>query len=183
MDLDAAPKSQSQISPQKEPIRSSQRIQRSPSSSPPAETAKPVRPKGFRIGGSKSKKAVEETPEPSVAPPSDSGNSGSASGTKLGKKTFKIGGGRKVSSEARASSKVPIRNRADENDETEMPPSRSSERKVQLSVEEPARETGRAPSEQVDETAEEKAERKRLELKRKNEELAKKQAHKKKKRF
>lgn len=149
-------------------------------SSPPSNSKSyPVpRPsgKGFRIGG-KARKAA--SPEPDLEKPPQRAIPFGADDKvfirapgKQSKHGFKIGGKTNVNTEAQKSPSG-----AQTGSPHADPPSR-------LQVDTEAKSSTEVLTEAVEETAEEKAERKRVELKRKNDELAKKQAHsKKKKRF
>lgn len=204
-DLGAPPKSQSQSQPQTSPTRSPPKA-RSPAprqSSPPNPSSSIVqKPKGFRIGGAKSKEPVVESAPPMTSVDTDdvpkeheeadvdanvrtsiraSVEPTAITGTKAIRKPFKIGGKHKASVQSSAVS--PTRasnNKSDVTTAKEVsvePIPRRNTPAVKTEVE-------GSPMEEHEETAEEKAERKRQELKRKNEELAKKQAqNKKKKRF
>ncbi|KAI4660173.1 uncharacterized protein J4E79_005978 [Alternaria viburni] len=192
-DLDAPPKSQSQglsRTPQK-PTRKRTPTPE-PRSSPKATTPTAQKPKvsSFRIGG-KSKRATESPPpsppkpadvepEPEIRPTRESvppSQPSQATTPKKTRKPFRIGGkGKKAEDGASqrdmTASPSTQRFRATQSPTAEPPSS-------------PPRVKEMTPVEEVhEETPEEKAERKRAELKRKNEEAAKKQAHaKKKKRF
>lgn len=201
-DLDAPSKSQSQSQIQaSRGTRQQPRRTRSPTPHSPAEPAtsppqiisKP-RGKGFRIGGKAKKETpptsqpeeIAHAPEPasgrdSMPPPVEVDESINASPRKP-RKPFRIGGKSKPSQEATSSQREPtVSPRASRFRDAGSPtPKSSSPPPMPQEVKEDA-----APAEVVhEETPEEKAERKRAELKRRNEEIAKKQAqHKKKKRF
>ncbi|KAF2623072.1 XLF-domain-containing protein [Macroventuria anomochaeta] len=194
--LDAPSRSQSQSRTHSRAPRQTRQRTKPPSpkaSAEPATSPPPVnrsKGKGFRIGG----KAKRETPETrsneeivpqestraSMPPPSQVDSQGDAS-PKKPKKPFRIGGKSKASQEAAslqhditASSKTTRVRDVNSPTPKSSPPPMPQE--VQKEV---------TPVKEVhEETPEEKAERKRAELKRRNEEITKKQAqHKKKKRF
>ncbi|KAI4952364.1 hypothetical protein J4E91_002833 [Alternaria rosae] len=192
-DLDAPPKSQNQV-PGRTPQKAS--LKRTPTpeqhSSPNVLTPSVQKPKvsSFRIGG-KSKRATESPPpspkpadaepEPEILPTRESvpaSQPNQAATPKKTRKPFRIGGkGKKAEDDASqrdvTASPSTQRFRATHSPTAEPP---SSPPKIMKEM---------TPVEEVhEETPEEKAERKRAELKRKNEEAAKKQAQaKKKKRF
>jgi hypothetical protein len=196
-DLDAPPKSQSQSqgrTPRKPPPRKSPTPELSPPPRAPTPPATKVKTKNFRIGG-KSRKATESPPSlpqaskelgPDVLPTKESAPPSSQPETQANvtpkkvRKAFKIGGkGRAATGDAsqRAGTASPSTNRirASRSPTAEPPSSPPPPRAVKEMT---------PVNEEHEETAEEKAERKRAELKRKNEEAVKKQAQaKKKKRF
>ncbi|KAJ8106412.1 hypothetical protein OPT61_g9555 [Boeremia exigua] len=196
--LDAPAKTQSEDHDRTK--RETQQRVRSPSPLTPAELATSPPPvdkpkgKGFRIGG-KAKKAAAETPKASqpdedmntplyetnrasLPPPSQADSTIDVS-PKKPRKPFRIGGKGRASQEVassqreRTTSPTRLGNAGSPTPKSSPPPM----------PQEPRKES--APMEAVhEETSEEKAERKRAELKRRNEEIAKKQAQqKKKKRF
>ncbi|KAF9690714.1 hypothetical protein EKO04_011535 [Ascochyta lentis] len=198
-DLDAPSRSQSHSQSQSHSHTPRQTRQRTKSPSPiapsePATSPPPaIRPKarGFRIGG-KAKETTSEPPrqenEPapqnkeatqSSAPTLSQVDSQTDTSPKKPRKAFRIGGKPKASQEAAATQL-----------DTAAPPTsrfRSAGSPTPKSSPPPMPDVGieAASIEEVhEETPEEKAERKRHELKRRNEEIARKQAqHKKKKRF
>jgi hypothetical protein len=204
-DLGAQPKSQSQSQPRtfitRSPLKEISPALRQ--SSPPNPSSSVVqKPKGFRIGGAKSKKpVVESAPSTSSVDTDDvpkedeeadvdanvrtsmraSVEPTAITSTKAIRKPFKIGGKHKVSVQSSVVSPTGASNSksdATTAKKTSVEPiPRRNTPVIKTEVE-------GSPMEEHEETAEEKAERKRQELKRKNEELAKKQAqNKKKKRF
>ncbi|KAI4676305.1 uncharacterized protein J4E88_007219 [Alternaria novae-zelandiae] len=191
-DLDAPPKSQSQSlsrTPQKPTRRRTPTPE--PRSAPKAPTLPVQKPKAssFRIGG-KSKRSTESPPpspkpadvepEPEVLPTRESvppSQPSQATTPKKIRKPFRIGGKGKKAEDG-----------ASQRDTTASPSTqrfRATQSPTADPPSSPPRMKEMTPVEEVhEETPEEKAERKRAELKRKNEEAAKKQAHaKKKKRF
>ncbi|KAH6639138.1 XRCC4-like factor-domain-containing protein [Boeremia exigua] len=190
-DLDVPGRSQSQGHGSRQTRPPSPPIPSEPATSPPP-ASKP-KGKGFRIGG----KAKKETPETSQSeeketvtnhdskeasmPPPSQVDLQVEESPKKPRKQFRIGGKSKPIREASSSqcepAEPPISNR---HRDTYSPTPKSSPPPLPQELRE---ET--APAEEAhEETPEEKAERKRAELKRRNEEIAKKQAqHKKKKRF
>ncbi|KZM24919.1 uncharacterized protein EKO05_0002707 [Ascochyta rabiei] len=197
-DLDVPSRSQNQNQDQshnRAPRQTQQHI-KSPSPKAPSEPATsppPVsRPKGrfFRIGG----KAKEAEPKPlrqedesgprdveatqSLVPPFSQFGSQTGTSPKKPRKAFRIGGKSKASQEA-ASSQLDATATTTQFRSAHSPTPKSSPPPM------PYIQKEATPREEMpEETPEEKAERKRAELKRRNGELAKKQAqHKKKKRF
>jgi len=204
-DLDAPPKSRSQSQPRTSTTRSPLKA-RSPEpkqSSPPKSSSFVVQnPKGFRIGGAKSREPMAESAPPTFSMHTDdipkeheaadvdatvrtnveaTLEATVVTGTKAIRKPFKIGGKHKAA--VQSSDVSPTRasnsksNVATTKETLVKPTPRRNTPAVKTEAES-------SPVDEYEETAEEKAERKRQELKRKNEELAKKQAqNKKKKRF
>ncbi|KAH8723775.1 XRCC4-like factor-domain-containing protein [Phaeosphaeriaceae sp. PMI808] len=188
-DLDALPKSRSQTSSQclrKQPPVKSSTLDTLPkpikSESPPHTTSEV---KGFRIGGISNKTATEcppPTPKKSATtsklddalmeePPSSQMNTDVDATPKKPKKAFKIGGkGRREASDGSHIPEVVDRTKPTDSSLNQTPTPSSAQ--------------GKPPvlEEQYEETPEEKAERKRAELKRRTEEAAKKQAQSKKRR-
>ncbi|KAJ4299906.1 hypothetical protein N0V90_005153 [Kalmusia sp. IMI 367209] len=192
-DLDAPPKNQSQShrAPPQAKSSMSERSATETKSSPNLENPPPEKPKGrgFKIGGKLRKTEsppAEPQEEPSIATtdsdgiPMRSKDDADGVGTKAVKRGFKIGGKPKAQTAMTAGEATTSNRASRETSEITQHPS------VEPSASIPTR-TGKqaVPVEEArEETAEEKAERKRRELKRKNEELTKKQAQsKKKKRF
>ncbi|KAF2787407.1 XLF-domain-containing protein [Melanomma pulvis-pyrius CBS 109.77] len=205
-DLDAPPKSQNQ-SLGRATTRQSSTKDRSPepklSPVPKPSSSSAQKPKGFRIGGAKSKEPAVELPretslhaehaqeerdaeEPNASIPTRAKSgveSTTSTAVKPARKAFKIGGRHKTSTEDSAVLSPPKTSKSKGDIESAkealvepVPQKRSADVKTEVDTS--------SPAEEHEETAEEKAERKRRELKRKNEELAKKQAqNKKKKRF
>lgn len=197
-DLDALPKSQSHTSPPSIGPSMGKNLREAKASSPPKVVPHSAnKPKGFRIGGTKSKETAEP-PMPQFpreangkdedmpdVPVKRIGADTDVSSPKS-RRTFKIGGNKKASSRER-----------DQMTASPSPqPGKSKKNSSPMNEVQMKDLDGDVPSavpihpkastvddEEYNETAEEKAERKRRELKRKNEELAKKQAQKKKKRF
>ncbi|KAF2708161.1 XLF-domain-containing protein [Pleomassaria siparia CBS 279.74] len=190
-DLDAPPKSQSQSQARtshRSPTTKAESSDSEPCHPPKPSSSTGVKPKGFRIGGAKLKKAVVDSPAHIASPErdradhdnGDDANPPEASiptrertstepqiPVQVIRKPFRIGGKHKASDENTGASS--------EQSATTKPRSALPNLKTEAGTD--------SPTEEREETAEEKAERKRRELKRKNEELAKKQAQKKKKRF
>ncbi len=190
--------SQGQIQAHDHSSRQTRRRTRSPSPQKPSEPATSPPPlskprgKSFRIGG-RAKKATPEPPQPedntiahseqaaqsSMPPFSQEGSQPSNSLTKP-RKPFRIGGKHKVSedtasSQHETSASTTTTRLQDAQSPTlgSSPPPMPQVEKEELPV-----------TEVHDETPEEKAARKRAELKRRNQDIARKQAqHKKKKRF
>lgn len=205
-DLDAPPKSQNQRQARASTRKSSTK-DRSPepklSPLPKPSSSSAQKPKGFRIGGAKSKKPAVESPrktsldvehaqkegdaeEPDASIPTRAKSSvepTASTGVKPARKPFKIGGKHKASTEGSAVLSPPKTSESKGDIESAKeasvePVPQKNSAGVKTEVE------SSSPADEHEETAEEKAERKRRELKRKNEELAKKQAqNKKKKRF
>lgn len=199
-DLDAPSRSQTQSQTQAGsraagPARQSTKSPSTKSPSEPINSPPPVtRPKakGFRIGGKAKKDSPEisqeenitarqddEEPQHSVLPPSHGGSQVDTS-PKKPRKPFRIGGKHKASQDVASSQRnVTTSPTTSRFRDAHSPTPKSSPPPM------PQMEAEATPVEEVhEETPEEKAERKRAELKRRNEEIAKKQAqHKKKKRF
>ncbi|KAF2996297.1 hypothetical protein E8E13_005478 [Curvularia kusanoi] len=202
-DLDAPSQSQGRIqgpSNNRDPSPSGQRAGSLslPAPAEPATSPPPVsRPKakGFRIGG-RAKEETSYSPKPEEAttisheqneqtqtliPTSSQIGTQLSASPKKPKKAFKIGGKTKSSQDTALSQREITDSPAPEQFRDIVSPTpRSSPPLMLQDVQEepPSMEPIR------EETSEEKAERKRTELKRRNEEIAKKQAqHKKKKRF
>jgi hypothetical protein len=159
------------------------------SPSPKAVAPSPKKPGGFRIGGAKAKKT--DTPDldeemPEVSTPTRARDA-AEDGPPKPRKTFKIGGKGKSSMQqgdvTLSADSSPKASRSRRETITEHTPA-TDVNTEKLPSRAPAQsQDDAAEKEEHEETAEEKAERRRLELKRKNEELARRQAHKKKKRF
>ncbi|KAF3039696.1 hypothetical protein E8E12_002648 [Didymella heteroderae] len=188
-DLDAPSQSRNQRQAHSRTKSHSPESPPEPATSPPPVRRAKSKPKGFRIGG-KVKEASPDTSqekEPTLKesarasrPPPSQADSIETS-PKKSRRAFKIGGKSKASQEPASSqheaTTSPTTNRFRD---ANSPTSRSSPPPLPQESQKDA-----TPIEEVyEETPEEKAERKRAELKRRNEELARKQAHhKKKKRF
>jgi hypothetical protein len=187
-DLDAPSKSQSQSRTHRSLPPKAKSTTPESSPQPPAKAPPTQKPKGkgFRVGG-KAKVSENPPPEPVEGhePSSESGDlptrprkiaSESRTISKPTKKSFKIGGKTKASADEGATEFTPAFR-----EDNDTPPAPKLP-KTDPVLPAPKEEDTQMPYD--DETAGEKAERKRRELKRKNEELAKKQAQsKKKKRF
>lgn len=194
-DLDAPSGSQNQSQTLSRVVRQSQQHTESPAQKPPSEpaTSPPSvsrsKAKGFRIGGKAKRASSETSPENETTPveparatmsPPLQTDSVDAS-PKKPRRAFKIGGKRTMSQELGPSQQqVTISSSPHHGRNAQSPTPQSSPPPMPQEI-----QKEETPVEEVhEETPEEKAERKRAELKRKNEELAKKQAqHKRKKRF
>lgn len=188
-DLDALPKSQSQI--RKPPTQKLSTKAKSPTPELPSSTSMPdPKAKGFKIGGKSGKveppPAVTGVAETSISEESDhmptrSKTHPESVSFKPTKKGFTIGGKLKAAGGASTGIPMGIQSRGD------LPIADKMESFYSIEIEKQPAVEGSIEREQErrEETAEEKAERKRQELKRKNEELAKKQVlnKNKKKRF
>ncbi|KAF3035265.1 hypothetical protein E8E11_002538 [Didymella keratinophila] len=188
-DLDAPSQSQSQrrarprtkSPPPEPPIE--------PATSPPPVSRVKPKPKGFRIGG-KVRKASPDPPQEKEPTPEESARvsmqplsqvESIETSPKKPRRAFKIGGKGKASQEpasSQAEAVVPPSTNRFRDANSPTPRSSPPPLPQEMQKEE-------TPVEKVhEETPEEKAERKRAELKRRNEELARKQAqYKKRKRF
>ncbi|KAF2186458.1 XLF-domain-containing protein [Zopfia rhizophila CBS 207.26] len=208
-DLDAPPKSQGQprTFSRKAQVKDAPPKQES-SHSFLQNASVAQKPKGFRIGGAKTKISVEKSPPSplkdgdlpaeSVTTVEDVHRDSIPSNTKTGtattttasmktvRKPFKIGGKQKESAECNVAAKGTVSpSRAPRSRDVSIPDKVQSAEPVTREASDnamPGDDAGNAAGEKHEETPEEKAERKRRELKRKNEELSKKQAQKKQKR-
>jgi hypothetical protein len=185
-DLDAPSKSQSQRQSQSQKGSSEKR---SPSPKSATASHSPKKRAGFRIGGTKGKETKnqdrdEETPQ--VSMPTRAKETPAESPPKPRKK-FTIGGKGKAASQhddtTSSNGTSPKASRSRGETTAEQPPVEEGDRGVSLPGGRTERHDETAREEEHEETAEEKAERRRGELKRRNMELARQQAHKKKKRF